>query len=161
MRTRLTFAILALGASLLAADQAPKKPSPPASKAQAPAKTESPKVVFSTALSEVVATNLTIAAGAYQSITAKTDFTGADSVNIGFFTTNDQTFVNTTYTIWWAFPNMPSFVATFFFNGNNFPFTNSGGLNVTAFGNQLQIGIQNNGTSPVTFAQITAWANAR
>lgn len=157
MRTGLLLMNLAIATVLFSAE----KPTAPLPKSEPAAKSESPKVVFSTALSEVIASNLTVAAGAYQSVTAKTDFTGADSVNIGFFTTNSQTLANSTFTVWWGFPNMPNFVATFFFNGANFPFTNSGGLNVLAFGNQLMIGIQNNGTSPVTIAQITAWANAR
>jgi hypothetical protein len=157
MRTCLLLLNLALATALLGGE----KPTAPSVKSETAATSEKPRVVFSTALSEVVATNLTIAAGAYQSITAETDFTGADSVNIGFYTTNSQNLANCTFTIWWAFPNMPNFVATFFFNGNNFPFTNSGGLNVLAFGNQLMIGIQNNSTSPVTISQITAYANAR
>jgi hypothetical protein len=159
----LTLAVLALGTTLRAEDsEAPKKkPSVEAPKVQPAPKVISPKVVFSTALSEMLATNLTVAPGAYQSLTAKTDFTGADNVNLGFFGANGQDFTKTTYTIWWAIPNSPSFVATFFYDGSNFAFTNSGGFDVYTFGNQLMVGIQNNGTNPVTYSVVTAWANAR
>jgi hypothetical protein len=112
-------------------------------------------------LYELLAQNVTLAAGASQQFFAKTDFTGVGKVNLGFYATPDQDLSSTNYLVWWAIPGAPSYVVVDYLQGKNFAFLNSGGASVLPFGNQLMVEIRNNGTQPVTISQVTAFAVAR
>ncbi len=161
----LTLAVLALGMNLRAEDPAApkKKATAEAPKAQPAPKAVSPtpKVVFSTALSETLATNLTIAPGTDQFIYSKLDFSGVDMVYVGFYGASNQDFSKTNYVSWWAIPNSTQYSAAQFWAGSSWGYLNTGSVQLNPFGNQLAIDFQNNGTSPVTYTQVTVWANAR
>ena len=159
----LTLAVMTLGMTLRAEDPAAskKKAAVGSPKFQPLPKAVSPKVVLSNGLSETLATNLTLAPGTDQFIYSKTDFTGADSVYIGFYGAVDQDLSKTNYVTWWAIPNSTQYSAANYWSGSTFAFLNTGSYQVSTFGNQMAIDLQNNGTSPVTYTQVTVWANAR
>jgi hypothetical protein len=165
----LTLAVLALTTTLRAEDfnasknsDAPKKKVAAESpKVQSAPKPVSPKAVTSTALSETLATNITVAPGTDQFIFAKTDFTGADTVRFGFYAATTQDLSKTNYVVWWAIPNATQYAAADSWAGTTFYYLNTGSYQVSTFGNQLGIDLINNGTAPVTYTQVTVWANAR
>jgi hypothetical protein len=156
-------ALLALGLTLRAEDQdsPKKKEASQGSKAGIKPKVISPLAVNSTPIAEVVAQNVTIPAGTSQKFFAQSDFTGADKVAIGVYTTTDQNLGMTAYEVWWAGAGYPYYVTADYIDGKLFHFANTGGAQVTAYGNQLLIIVDNNGTAPVTIAQITVYATAR
>jgi hypothetical protein len=157
----LALAFVALGMTLNAEDPATrKKTTAEAPKARPIAKSISPATVSSTALSEMIASNLTLAPGADQFVYAKTDFTGADDIRIGFYADASQDLSKTKYVTWWAIPNNASYNAADYWDGTSFAYLNSGSFQVSTFGNQFALEIKNTGTNPITFTQITLWANA-
>jgi hypothetical protein len=131
----LTLAALAVVMTLRAENSEPQKKQQAVEspKVQPAPKAVSPEVILSTALSETVATNLTLATGTDQFIYAKTDFTGVDTVSIGFYAANTQDLSKTTYVTWWAIPNNTNYSAADTWTG----------------------------ASPVTYSRVTIWANAR
>jgi hypothetical protein len=159
----LTLAVLALGMTLRAEDPAvpKKKIAAESPKVQPAPKAVSPKVVFSTTISETLATNLTIAPGANQFLYAKSDFTGVETLYVSFYGASTQDFSKTNYVSWWAIPNNTQYSAAQFWAGSSFAYLNTGSILLNPWGNQLAIDFQNNGTSPVTYTQVTIWANAR
>ncbi len=121
----------------------------------------SPQSLASTTLYELLAQNVTMAAGASQQFYAQTDYTGVEQVSLGFYAAADQDLSNTTYLVWWAIPGASSYMVGNFLQGKLFPFLNTGGAQVPTYGNQLMIEMRNNGTTPVTITQITSYAIAR
>lgn len=156
-------AVMALGVTLRAedVDSPKKKEAAQGSRTGIKPKMLSPLTVNSTSIAEVVAQNVTIAAGTSQKFFAQSDFTGADKVSIGVFTTSDQNLSLTGYEVWWAQSSYPYYVTADYIDGKLFHFSNTGGAQVATFGNQLLIIVDNNGTAPVTIAQITAYAVAK
>jgi hypothetical protein len=156
-------AVLALGVILRAedADSPKKKEAAQGSKAGIKPKMISPLTINSTPIAEVVAQNVTIPAMTSQKFFAQSDFTGADKVAIAVYTTTDQNLGMTGYEVWWAGSGYPFYVTADYIDGKLFHFANTGGAQVAAYGNQLLIVVDNNGTAPVTIAQITVYATAR
>ena len=68
-------------------------------------------------LYELLAQNVTLAAGASQQFFAKTDFTGVGKVNLGFYSTPDQDLSSTNCLVWWAIPGAPSYVVADYLQG--------------------------------------------
>jgi hypothetical protein len=159
-------ALIALSTIGSYADQArPKKPI-----AVAPKATNAPRIrpksvgsraVTSTTISELLAKDLTLQPGESKQLYAESDFSGTESVALGFIGPNDQDFTNTNYLVWWGPANAPSYVVSDYLQGEYFSFLNSGGSQVTTYGNELMIEVRNDGKIPVTFSQITAYAVAR
>lgn len=150
------------GTGLHAADPATprKKETAHAPKARVTPKLASPKAVNSTTISEVVAQNITLDPGTSQQFFAQSDFSGAEKVSLGFYTTSDQDLSATNYLVWWSPPGAANYVVADVLFGNQFAFLNSGGANVNTYGNQLMIEVRNGGTDPVSISQITAYAVA-
>jgi hypothetical protein len=132
-----------------------------APKATATPKAISPQAVLSTTITEVLAQGVTLQPGASQQFFAKSDFSGADKVALGFYATSDQDLSMTNYLVWWAPAGAPQYVVTDYVSGKNFAFLNSGGWVAAPFGNQLMVEMRNNGTNAVTITQITTYAIAR
>jgi hypothetical protein len=159
----MTLTVVALGMTLRAEESVAhkKKEAAHAPRAQAGVKAVSPQTLSSTTLSELLVNNFTLAPGASQQVFAKTDFSGADKVQIGFYGANDQDFSKTAYLVWWAPPGAPNYVVADYIQGSDFSFLNSGGVQLVPYGNQLMIEFRNNGSAPVTYIQVTAYAVAR
>jgi hypothetical protein len=114
-----------------------------------------------TTISEVLVSDLTLAPGTSQQVFSRSDFSGVDKLNIGFYGTIDQDFSNTNCLIWWAIPGASDYVAADSVRGDQFSFLNSGVVQITPYGNQLAIEFHNNGGQPVNYAQVTLYAVAR
>ncbi len=121
----------------------------------------SPQALTSTTISEVLATNLTLQPATSQQLFAKSDFSGVEKVQLGFYAAPDQDISVTNYLVWWAIPDAPNYGVTDYLEGQNFAFLNSGGAYVATYGNELMVEVRNNGTKPVVITQITAYAIAR
>jgi hypothetical protein len=156
-----TLVLLTLGMSLQADDSTAlkKKDTAHSPKARVMPKTTSSQGTGTT-ISEVVTQNLMLTPGTSQQVYAQSDFTGADKVSIGVYTTTDQSLLNTSYLIWWAIPNAPNYMVADTLLGSTFDFLNTGGAQLPTYGNQLMIEIRNNGTDPVTIGQVTVYAIA-
>jgi hypothetical protein len=110
---------------------------------------------------EVLAKDFSVNAGASASFTANSDFSGSQAVSIAISAPSSQDLGAVRLLVWWAIPGVDFYVLQDVIVGTNFYFSNQGGGIVPAYGNQLQVQVMNDGASPITFHQLTAYSVIR
>jgi hypothetical protein len=110
---------------------------------------------------EVLAKDFSVNAGASASFTANSDFSGSGAVSIAISAPTSQDLGAVRLLVWWAIPGVDFYVLQDVIVGTNFYFSNQGGGIVPVYGNQLQVQVMNDGSSPITFHQLTAYSVIR
>jgi len=118
--------------------------------------------ITSTPIREVMAKEITVAAGDHAILESNSDFSGAGKVGLAVTTLSDpkSTMTNVRFGMAWAGPG-DWYVLTDVIDGSMFYYLDHGGATVPVYGPSLKVAVFNDGSTPVTITQLSVNAVAR